>query len=459
MKHIPRLYQWEGAHFLERRPGALCGLECGLGKTLLSILALALRLGEDGEDARVLVVCPPTLKDWWLQEAAELGLPVTVYSGMVAPATYQSLDDVGGIVLAHYQQFVGHSSKAIRPLTKPLLKQKWDIVVLDEAHWIKNRKAQRTKMIKLLKTRFKWGLSGTLVAEFPQDLWSLLNWVAPGEYSSYWTFVDQYCLTEVATFSGRSFRRVVGVKPTLLPDGTYSTDVTLATLRRNTEDLIWIRTREDVGVELPPLTISDVPLTMPADQAAYYHRVKTETVILLVEQFGPPDVWDLRGGDDSLVIRNAAVRFGRLMQVSSDPTVFFPCEEHAKRGWLLDYLESGGRPAVIFTHYVHTAEQIEHTLQEQGATGFTVGTYDKMAEGLNLQAYDTLIAWDPSPSRMKWEQARYRIHRMGQERPCQIYRLMTSDIDRRAWRQIDFKETTVQMIVAWLRKEIDDYRP
>jgi SNF2 family DNA or RNA helicase len=294
------------------------------------------------------------------------------------------------------------------------------------------------------------------VAEFPHDLWSLLNWVAPKEYRSFWTFVNNYCQVEEQHANGRSFNKIVGIKPSMDTDGNWSTDITLDVLYRNVNHLVSIHKREDVGVDLPPLTVTDVPLTMTAGQANNYERVNQETIIQLVEEFGTPDTWDLRGGDNSLIIRNAVARFLRLLQVSSAPTVFFKNCENTKREWLLDYLDSGGRPAVIFTRFRHTERVINRTLAERGATGFVVGTYQKLGEGQNFQYLDTLIAWDPAPSRLWWEQARYRIHRLGQERPCQIYRLMASKVDRRAWRQIDYKETTVEMITDWLRREYYD---
>jgi SNF2-related domain/Helicase conserved C-terminal domain len=90
-----------------------------------------------------------------------------------------------------------------------LLNQHWDMVILDEAHRIKNHDAQWTRNIKKLKAQFKHIMTGTGFVNNPAEIWSLLNFLYPKTYSSYWKFREHYCLED--DWSG--YRKIVGIKP------------------------------------------------------------------------------------------------------------------------------------------------------------------------------------------------------------------------------------------------------
>jgi hypothetical protein len=91
-----------------------------------------------------------------------------------------------------------------------LLRMHWDYIVVDEAHRIKNHDAQWTKNIKKLKSQFKHIMTGTGFVNNPAEVWSLLNFLYPETYTSYWKFRERYCQEEV-DWSG--YRKIVGIKP------------------------------------------------------------------------------------------------------------------------------------------------------------------------------------------------------------------------------------------------------
>ena len=68
----------------------------------------------------------------------------------------------------------------------------WDHIIVDEAHLIKNRKANRKKILGRQKARLRTAITGTPADDKPQDIWSILNWLDRQKYSSYWRFVDKY---------------------------------------------------------------------------------------------------------------------------------------------------------------------------------------------------------------------------------------------------------------------------
>ena len=108
------------------------------------------------------------------------------------------------IVLGHYHCFLNKS--VMGELLKLI---DWDMVICDEAHRLKNRKTQWTRNIKQLSKRTGHVMTGTGFINDPSELWSLLNFVDRGVFSSYWQFREYYCLEE--DFTG--FRKVTGIDP------------------------------------------------------------------------------------------------------------------------------------------------------------------------------------------------------------------------------------------------------
>src|SRR5215467_3055237 len=94
------------------------------------------------------------------------------------------------------------------PFCAQLLGREWDMVVLDEAHRIKNHDAQWTRNLKKLKSQFRHVMTGTGFVNNPSEIWSLLNFLYPKVYTSYWKFYERYC--EWDDFSG--YRKVTGIK-------------------------------------------------------------------------------------------------------------------------------------------------------------------------------------------------------------------------------------------------------
>lgn len=90
-----------------------------------------------------------------------------------------------------------------------LMRSHWDLIVLDEAHRIKNDDAQWTRNIKKLKAQYKHVMTGTGFINNPAEVWSLLNFLYPKTYTSYWKFRAKYCIEE--DYSG--YAKVTGINP------------------------------------------------------------------------------------------------------------------------------------------------------------------------------------------------------------------------------------------------------
>lgn len=209
MKPLP--YQQEAIDKLYKVQARLVGDEMGVGKTVTGI-GLDLATREWSSDT--LVKYGPTLivpekigLDVWDYHLRAMGIPDEQIL-VVDPANRK--DFVKALQTEKRYQagelkrrpgpryFVVHWDiiSRIDELTEKDSRRRNRIqfshVIADEVHLAKNRKALRTKALKNIGAEFKTGLSGTPADDKPQDIWSVLNWLYPKKYRSYWRFFETY---------------------------------------------------------------------------------------------------------------------------------------------------------------------------------------------------------------------------------------------------------------------------
>ena len=181
-------YQKAGVRFALNRPDTLIGDEMGLGKTMQAIGVI----NADPTIANVLIVCPASLKLNWVREASlwcARSLPVSLANGSF-PA--------GGIVIINYEQ--------VAKFRAEIDATRWDMLVCDESHYLKNPKAQRTAIIlgkwdrdpalKIdpIKARRRIFLTGTPILNRPKELWTLVHALDPEGLGKNWKgFHTRYC--------------------------------------------------------------------------------------------------------------------------------------------------------------------------------------------------------------------------------------------------------------------------
>lgn len=176
-------YQRAGIAYLDAHPRALLGDEMGLGKTIQVIGLLNLH----PEIKRVLIVCPVTLRTNWAREISRwLVDERRLNVGIADSAHVPNLD----IIAIGYEALVKHLRLAER---------KWDLVVVDECHRVKNPKAQRSKAVYALRGTRMVFLTGTPIVNRPVELQPIAGALAPAEFGDFWHFARRYC----AAFKGR----------------------------------------------------------------------------------------------------------------------------------------------------------------------------------------------------------------------------------------------------------------
>jgi SNF2 family DNA or RNA helicase len=413
--------------------------EPGLGKTVTAI-----ELGKDImaspaliNASAVLVICPKRLRLQWISMIQEQDpiTPITlIETGMVFKGR-----ELSGWVVSHYEAVVD---------TQKYLRQRvWGLVIVDEAHHIKNRKALRTKAVRSIEAIRKVALSAVPMDRSPAELWSVLNWMFPNTYRSYWNFIEKYCSMEAVPpwltggkYAGAS--KIVGTKNELQLVDELSP--------------FFIRyTKQQVAPELPPKTVTKVPVEMYPEQEALYNKIAKAKDIVV----------------DEIIIPNILARITRLQQVTSDPSAAgFGTMPSAKCDWVAEYLEDNPEIAVvIFTRFRATAKALAARFECEYIVGGTeewpefldgrnrviTGTIAAMGEGIDgLQRADVAIFVDQEWSTALMTNAMDRIHRLGIQAPKQIIHLYCPHTkDELVLRALDEKWTNQQLVYHYLEQE------
>lgn len=252
----PFHFQNQGAHRLGSNWNAMLGDEPGLGKTLQAIMAC------DLVGARtILVLCPSIGKAHWRSKFMAhqtTPRPVHMLNTRTQPVP-QSVATGNAVVIANFD-LVAQDGLALSSLKRAA----WDVVIIDEAHALKTRTAQRTKAIYGKKTdrvgsitekaRYVWPMSGTFAPNHAGELWTHLHALFPdliktraGRPLTEDEFVDLFCETRVKTFG----RQIIGSR-------------NLDHLKPILHRAMLRRRKRDVLPDLPPLTF-DALVVNPHD--------------------------------------------------------------------------------------------------------------------------------------------------------------------------------------------------
>ncbi|XP_062152558.1 switch 2 isoform X2 [Alnus glutinosa] len=172
----------------------------GLGKTIQTIAFLAAVYGKDGEGVHstilkenqvgkkdpVLIICPTSVINNWESEFSKWAtFSVSVCHGANRDLIYEKLEVCAvEILIASFDTYRIHGGI--------LSKVKWEIVVVDEAHRLKNEKSKLYGACSEIKTQKRFGLTGTVMQNKIMELFNLFDWVAPGSLGTREHFREFY---------------------------------------------------------------------------------------------------------------------------------------------------------------------------------------------------------------------------------------------------------------------------
>lgn len=460
-----------------KAPHSLIADEMGLGKTVEAI-ALDLeyrKLVPNGKQPRTLVIAPLSVIPSWVSH-------FETWSGLkVLSIDPKNRSDFQARVEAcDADVFVCHW-ESLRLMPK-LQKVEWFHIIADEVHRSKNRKAQQTMALKKLQTKYKTGLSGTPADNKPQDLWSVLNWLYPKTWSSYWRFFNYHviyakhntgtCMVEGCDkYHRTSFREIMGcanleelhgmMKPFYvrrlkqevlkdLPDKYYTTiQVDLTSKQRKVYNdmrenmLAWIGEHEQEPIAAPvaiaQLTRLQQFACAFADIVEVKKRNKNTGKIVKVKKV---NLIDPSSKLDTVM---------EILKDNEDEQVVVFCQSKQVINLFAQRLEAAGIAHGILTG--DTKQNDRGRLVEEFQAGklrVFAGTISAGGVGITLTAASTVIfldrAWSPAINR----QAEDRLHRIGQKSAVQVIDIVARDtVDMGRLQKIELKW-------SWLRQVLGD---
>ena len=239
-------HQKEGIKFLLKNKKCILAHDMGLGKSVQTIVA-ALESGSE----RILVICPSSLKINWMREIQNYCDDVSIVNGSNWSSSKFTI--VNYDVLKNFHTIEEKNREYEEwELRREIVNFNPDLIIMDEAHYVKNYKSIRGKIIKDIASNFGaervWLLTGTPIANRPMDYYNLLSIIDSPVASNWVHYAKTYC-------EGMRFRK--GNKYVWVTKGASN----LEELSTKTKRTILRRKKEDV-LDLPEKLISPVYLEL-----------------------------------------------------------------------------------------------------------------------------------------------------------------------------------------------------
>ncbi|MBF0624033.1 MAG: DEAD/DEAH box helicase [Magnetococcales bacterium] len=412
-----RDYQVEGFRWLVRLAewgvGACLADDMGLGKTVQA-LALLLARAPAGP---ALVVAPTSVCPNWQEEAKRWAptLGVRIFGPGDRDQTLESLHPFD-LVICSYGLLQSEAERLAGVV--------WHTLILDEAQAIKNRLTKRSQAAMGLQANFRLATTGTPIENHLGELWNLFRFLNPGFLGSLEKFNQRFAIPIERNQDREARKR----------------------LRTLIQPFILRRTKEKVLEELPPRTEITLKVTLSPEEMVLYEALRRNALEKLEEGEVPAEQNQMR----------ILAEITRLRRACCHPSLAAP--ESTLEGSKLEVfwamaseLLENGHKALVFSQFVDHLTIIRRFLDERkvvyqyldGATpsrkrqeaiqAFQKGEGDLFlislkagGLGLNLTAADYVFHMDPWWNPAVEDQASDRAHRIGQERPVTVYRLVTS---------------------------------
>jgi superfamily II DNA or RNA helicase len=414
-----RPYQAEGYAWMRRLAhaglGAILADDMGLGKTIQTLALLLARAG----DGPALVVAPTSVCSNWAEETARFApaLRCSVYGqGEVERAAQLEGTAAGDVLVVSYALLLRD--------VEAFAARDWGTLVLDEAQALKNAATQRAQAAGELKAGFRLALSGTPVENRLADLWSIMNLVNPGLLGNATRFAERF---------GNPIER-------------QRSEAARGRLRRLVSPFLLRRTKAQVLSDLPPRT-EIVHRVEPHEAERAFLEAMRREALERIAQLDPADAKSRF---------NVLAELTRLRRAACDPRLAAP--ELGQVGAKVQAFErlaaelvEGRHQALVFSQFTDFLKLLAERLDALGVryqvldgstpaakrgervAAFQRGEADLFlislkagGFGLNLTAADYVVIADPWWNPAAEDQAMGRAHRIGQQRPVTVYRLVTA---------------------------------
>ncbi len=451
-----RGYAWM-YHNMRLGFGSILADDMGLGKTL-QVITFLQKLKDDGviDKKHALVVAPTGLLANWQAELQRFApmLSVFLYHG----AKRDLKDFSEDVLLTSYG--------LVRSDVDLLKKQKWQVVVIDEAQNIKNHDTAQSKAVRSLKAEVHIAMSGTPVENRLSEYWSIMDFANKGYLGTAKAFNDEYAK----------------------PIQDFGNAACAERFRRITSPMMMRRLKTDKTIisDLPDKIEQDEFASLTPSQAALYQKVVDESMAVIMgkDETDSKQLFERQG----LILQMMLA----LKQICNHPTQYlkdgkFVPSLSGKTEMLLDLVDAireAGEKVIIFTQFKEMGDMLQRFIAERTGSepmflhgGCTIKQRKEMVDkfqnnradrifilslkaagtGLNLTAATHVVHYDLWWNPAVEAQATDRAYRIGQKKNVMVHRFITKNtFEERINDMINNKRALAELTVSsgenWIGK-------
>lgn len=410
-RYTPMAHQKSTVEFLVDNERAFVLNDMGTGKTSSALWAAEYLL-QQGVIKKVLITCPLSVMNVWQEELFNI-------------VPHRTTTMLGGDrqrkikLLSSGTNFTVINHDGITTIQPELLKEKFDLIIVDEASIYRNASTKRYRLFRDLakKSPWLWLMTGTPAPTAPTDVWALIKLVNPAAFpGSFGAFRDA-TMRKISQFQWAP--------------------------RAESKELIYklmkpaIRFAKEDCLDLPPLTFVNRECPMSQEQLSAFKTMKKQYIM------------ERGANQDKITAANAAVVLLKLMQIScgvvkdnDKGSHELNCEPRLEL--LKECVEESGRKTIVFIPFIGVMNRVKKFLETHGISCEIVNGAVKSeraeifhqfqhgdlqvllahpettAHGLTLTASSTIVWYGPIFSAEQYSQANARIHRKGQDKPCTV---------------------------------------
>lgn len=407
-----------------------------------------------GRIKKALIVCPSTLKYQWANEIEKFidlkrfDIEYAIIDGLPKKRTslYEEINNKEVLfTVINYELLIND--------IPTLSKMNWDVVVLDEAHRIKNWASKTSEAImKLKKAKYKWAMTGTPVQNRPDEAFNIFKFIDENILGSWWKF--------------RNAHMVIGTKfnqPNMILGYKH-----LPELHKKIAPHMIRRLKKDVAPELPDILVNNYYVEMYPEQASLHEKIRNETIEIIKEV----SKFTERDENGNIISQHPKANqtlgmFTMLQEVCDAPELLSMSDSNMAKKYAISKVKSPkleelviilkefldnydssqvpekyretGPKAVIFTQFARMQELIVKKLNPIGKCGIINGSMSALDKqravvdfkfnpeirflvctdaanyGVNLGEASLLVNFDLPWNPAVWSQRNARIHRLDSE--------------------------------------------
>ncbi len=443
-EYTPHKYQDYATDFILKNPVAAIFLDCGLGKTVITLTAIEALMHDSFEVSRVLIIAPLRVaRDTWPAEIkkwahlSNLTYAIAVGSTAKRIAALRQKAEVTIINRENVDWLVKNNTFD------------FDMVVIDELSSFKSHQARRFKALMRVRPMVKRivGLTGTPSSNGLMDLWAEFRLLDMGKRLG--RFIGHY-REEFFTPDRRNQQIVFSYKPKAGAEEEIYRRISDITISMKSADYL----------QLPPLVTTTKTVAMTAKERRNYDSLKKDLVVSV--------------GDTEIDAVSAAALSNKLLQMAGGAVYDGDGQHHTIHDQKLDALEdlvesANGKPVLVAYWFKHEAERIKERLKvreiktRQDIEDWNAGKIPvalihpaSAGHGLNLQAGGSILIWFSLTWSLElYQQTNARLYRQGQKDTVSIIHIITEGtIDEDVMKALERKDKTQTALIEAVKANL-----